>query len=75
MSLGIHYNVAAGSHDIDSYVQNPEVFKVTDGHVDILNGPGLGIEVNEELVREVSKTAEVWPLGSFYGKDAGLREW
>ncbi|GAB7345018.1 hypothetical protein MBLNU457_3438t1 [Dothideomycetes sp. NU457] len=75
MSLGIHYNVAAGSYDIDSYVQNPEVFKVTDGHVDILNGPGLGIEVNEDLVREVAKTAEVWPLGSFYGRDAGLREW
>jgi len=75
MSLGIHYNVAAGSYDIDSYVRNPEVFKVTDGHVDILNGPGLGIEVNEDLVREVAKTAEVWPLGSFYGRDAGLREW
>jgi len=75
MSLGIHYNVAAGEYDINSYVHNPEVFAVRDGHVDILNGPGLGIEVNEDLVREVSKNAVAWPLMGFVGKDGGYREW
>ncbi|GAB7353069.1 hypothetical protein MBLNU459_g3618t1 [Dothideomycetes sp. NU459] len=75
MSLGIHYNVAAGDFDIHSYVHNPEVFDVKDGFVEALTGPGLGIEVNEELVREVSKTAVPWPLGGFVGKDGGFREW
>ncbi|KAL4975186.1 enolase C-terminal domain-like protein [Aspergillus desertorum] len=46
MSLGIHYN--AGSADIDTYIKNPEVWKVQDGLVDLLNGPGLGIEIEEE---------------------------
>lgn len=75
MSLGIHYNVAAGDYDINSYVSNPEVFDVHDGHVEALKGPGLGIEVDEELVRQVSKNAAPWPLGGFVGKDGGFREW
>ena len=68
MSLGIHYNVQAGDYDINSYVHNPEVFDIKDGYVSILNGPGLGIEINENLVREVSKNAIPWPLGGFVGK-------
>ena len=75
MSLGIHYNVQAGDYDINSYITNPEVFNVKDGFVEILQGPGLGIEVNEELVRKVSETAVPWPLGGFVGKDGGYREW
>lgn len=75
MSLGIHYNVLAGDHDINTYVHNPEVFDVKDGFVNALKGPGLGIEVNEEMVREVAKTAVVWPLGEFVGEDGGIREW
>lgn len=75
MSLGIHYNVQAGDYDINSYVTNPEVFNVQDGYVEAFKGPGLGIEVNEDLVREVSKNAVPWPLGGFVGKDGGYREW
>jgi len=75
MSLGIHYNVAAGDFDINSYVHDASVFDVHDGYVTAMNGPGLGIEVNEELVREVSKTAIAWPLGGFTGEDGGFREW
>lgn len=75
MSLGMHYNVQAGEYDINSYVTNPEVFDVKDGYVEMLTGPGLGIEVNEELVREVSKKAVAWPLVGFVGKDGGRREW
>jgi len=75
MSLGIHYNVQAGDYDINSYVHNPAVFDVHDGYVERMTGPGLGIEVNEALVREVSKNAVPWPLGGFVGKDGGFREW
>lgn len=75
MSQGIHYNLEAGDYDINSYIHNPEVFDVHDGYVDALKGPGLGIEINEKLVREVSKNAVAWPLGGFVGKDGGYREW
>lgn len=76
MSLGIHYNVEApGDFDLNSYIHNPEVFNVVDGYVDAPTGPGLGIEINEDLVREVAKAAVPWPLGGFVGEDGGIREW
>ncbi|KAK0938011.1 hypothetical protein LTR29_010459 [Friedmanniomyces endolithicus] len=75
MSLGMHYNVLAGEYDINSYVTNPEVFDVKDGFVEKLTGPGLGIEINEELVRKVAETTEPWPLMGFVGKDGAYREW
>ncbi|KAK1808576.1 hypothetical protein LTR12_017070 [Friedmanniomyces endolithicus] len=75
MSLGMHYNVLAGEYDINSYITNPEVFDVKDGFVEKLTGPGLGIEINEELVRKVAATTEPWPLMGFVGKDGAYREW
>ena len=75
MSVGIHYNILAGEEDIHTYVHNPEVFEVKDGHVEALKGPGLGIEVNEEMVRKIADNTYPWPLQSFVGKDEGLREW
>ena len=44
-SLGIHYNKG---NDLLDYIRNPEVFEYDDGMVAIPQGPGLGIEVNEE---------------------------
>lgn len=52
-SLGIHCNAA---NDLLDYVTNPEVFAYQDEMVSIIQGPGLGIEVNEAYVRE--RTAE-----------------
>lgn len=75
MSQGIHYNTEAGDFDIHSYVTDASVFTVKDGFVDALTGPGLGIEINEELVRKVASTATPWPNGEFYGPDGSIREW
>ncbi|KAI5200780.1 mandelate racemase/muconate lactonizing enzyme family protein [Aureobasidium subglaciale] len=75
MSVGMHYNTEAGEHDIHSYVHNPEVFAVKDGHLDAFTGPGLGIEVDEEAVRRVAENTEPWPLSKFVGVDGALREW
>ncbi|GAM84797.1 hypothetical protein ANO11243_027980 [Dothideomycetidae sp. 11243] len=75
MSMGMHYNVAAGEYDIHSYVTNPEAFAVKAGFVAAPPGAGLGIEINEELVRESSKTVQPWPLVGFVGPDNGFREW
>jgi len=72
MSWGIHYNVDA---DLLTYVKNPEIFKVEDGMIKAPQGPGLGLEINEELVRKVSKDQQPWE-GSFWrGDDGAIREW
>lgn len=75
MSLGIHYNVEAGEYDINNYVKDKSVWDVKDGYVEGLKGVGLGIEVDEEEVREVARTARPWALKGFVGPDGGIREW
>lgn len=75
MSLGIHYNVELGEYDINNYIMDKSVWEVKDGYVDGLQGPGLGIEVNEAEVREVAETAPPWPLKGFQGPDGSIREW
>jgi galactonate dehydratase len=73
MSLGIHYN--AGSQDLTSYTKNPEVWNVKDGYIDLMKGPGLGIEVDEDMVRELSKDAKAWVSPGFIGPGGEIREW
>ena len=75
MSLGIHYNV--GGADLTSYVRNPEVWAVKKGYVDLMEGVGLGIEVDEREVREKAVGAEAWvSLGFGLGGPGGeVREW
>ncbi|KAI9862744.1 MAG: hypothetical protein M1813_004240 [Trichoglossum hirsutum] len=75
MSLGIHYNTEAGEHDLHSYVKDVSVFNVTNGHVKAPAGIGLGIEINEDAVRNVSKLALPWLPKEFYGVDGAIREW
>lgn len=72
MSLGIHYNVG---HDLLSYMRNPEVFDVRDGMVAALQGPGLGVEIDEDMVREAAKDAPTWRNPIWRGEDGSVREW
>lgn len=73
MSLGIHYN--AGSQEITSYVKNPEVWDIKNGHIELLTGPGLGIEIDEEKVRRLTVGAEPWVSPGFIGPGGEVREW
>ena len=56
-SIGIHYNV--GKTVLD-YVTNKDDFKFTDGTVELPKLPGLGVEVNKELVIEENKNPHNW---------------
>lgn len=51
-SLGIHYN---NGFDLLDYLENPEIFKVEDGYIPLITKPGLGIEINEEKLKEGQK--------------------
>ncbi|KAJ5123772.1 hypothetical protein N7448_009869 [Penicillium atrosanguineum] len=75
MSLGMHYNVEAGDIDLNSYLVDKTVFDITDGFVAAPSKPGLGIEIDEELVRRISKETEPWQPKEFYGSDGSIREW
>lgn len=73
MSLGIHYN--SGGHDLLTYLEDPAVFDVREGHVAALPGPGLGIEIDEARVREAASAPHRWRNPAWRGPDGSLREW
>lgn len=71
-SLGIHYN--QGSELLD-YLVDPSVFHYKDGHVSKLVKPGLGIEVNEDKVREMAKIGHNWKNPVWRASDGVVSEW
>ncbi|KAJ6476689.1 mandelate racemase/muconate lactonizing protein [Mycena vitilis] len=78
MSWKMHYN--AGEHDLFTYVRNPEVFKVSEGMVSLLEGNGLGVEVDEERVRSEDRLfregqVKAWRNPVWRGPDGAIREW
>ena len=75
MSLGMHYNVEAGDIDLNSYLVDKTVFNIEEGYVPALTKPGLGIEIDEDLVRRISKETEPWQPKEFHGPDGCIREW
>ncbi|MEX1827961.1 galactonate dehydratase [Luteibacter sp. CQ10] len=72
-SMGIHYN--KGGEVLD-YVLNKEALKLDDGGYAMpFKGPGLGIEVNEELVIERSREAQDWRNPLWRHPDGSVAEW
>ena len=71
-SLGIHYNQG---NDLLDYIKNPEVFDYADGHVKIPDGPGLGIEVNEDYVKERAAVGHRWRNPVWRHADGSFAEW
>ena len=71
-SLGIHYNEG---FDILDYVNNPEVFEVKDGYLELWSKPGLGIEINEKKLNEAKKIGHNWANPVWRNKDGGFTEW
>ncbi|KFY88558.1 hypothetical protein V500_06277 [Pseudogymnoascus sp. VKM F-4518 (FW-2643)] len=76
MSLGMHYNTEAGD-DIDllTYMKDQSVFDIADGYIKAPTGVGLGIEIDEEMVRRISKDTKPWQCKEFFGPDGSIREW
>jgi galactonate dehydratase len=71
-SLGIHYNKG---FDLLDYMANPEVFAVEDGYIPLNTKSGLGIEINEERLREGQKIGHDWSNPIWRNKDGSLAEW
>ncbi|KAK9357855.1 enolase C-terminal domain-like protein [Lipomyces starkeyi] len=76
MSWAMHYDKGS-DYDLFSYVRNRSVFEVKSGFVETLRGLGLGIDVNEDLVRKASTETKdfSWRNPVWRGPDGGIREW
>jgi galactonate dehydratase len=76
-SVGIHYHggyAGLAPGEMQDYVLNPEVLTARNGHLLIPDGPGLGIEINEPVVRERHK---LWFLrdNNWRNEDGSVAEW
>lgn len=70
--MGIHYNKGA---ELLDYVKNKDDFRMTDGYFSPLTKPGLGIEIDEDIVKEKSKNAPDWVNPLWRYKDGSVAEW
>ncbi len=71
-SLGIHYNT---NNDLLDYLVDRTVFDYADGYVRIPDGPGLGIEINENYVAERAAVGHRWHNPLWRHDDGSVAEW
>jgi len=70
-SLDIHYNETS---DVLDYLADSSVFEYDDGYVELPETPGLGVEIDEKVVRE--RAGEVnWHNPVWRHDDGSVAEW
>ena len=72
-SLEIHYH--QNDTDLLNYLVDPSVFHYQDGYVQRPTGPGLGIEIDEDKVREMAKGGHHWHNPVWRTEDGVVAEW
>ena len=71
-SMGIHYNIEA---DLLDYVSDTSPLAIHDGHISLLEGPGLGVEIDENAVRAADRSGHAWRTPVWRHDDGSLAEW
>jgi galactonate dehydratase len=71
-SLAIHYNEGS---DLLDYIVDKDLFKYEEGFVKIPEGPGLGIEINEEHVKKMATVGHNWHNPLWRHEDGSIAEW
>lgn len=71
-SLGIHYNKG---FDLLDFVLNKEIFEFEDGYLPIPDKPGLGILIDEDMVRRVAVDDLNWKNPKWKHHDGTIAEW
>jgi galactonate dehydratase len=71
-SLGIHYNQDG---DLLDYLVDVNCLHYENGYVNLLSGPGLGIEVDEEKIRALSLRGHNWRNPLWRNEDGTVAEW
>jgi galactonate dehydratase len=70
-SIGIHYNAGA---DVLDYVR-PGGIVIEEGYLRVPQGPGLGIEVDEDKVAEMARIGHRWRAPVWRHADGSVAEW
>jgi galactonate dehydratase len=71
-SIGIHYNDGA---DVLDYVLDTAPLQFVDGYIPLLTGPGLGVEIDEQAVREADRRGHTWRTPIWRHEDGSFAEW
>lgn len=71
-SLGIHYNKGG---DLLDYLKDPSIYQYQDGFLELMKGPGLGVEINEEYVRKAAESDVNWKNPIWRNFDGTVAEW
>lgn len=71
-SIGIHYNLGA---EVLDYVLDKTPFRFVDGYVERFTAPGLGIEIDEHVVRTADKRGHAWRSPAWRHPDGSYAEW
>lgn len=71
-SMGIHYNKGRSVLD---YVNNKEDFAFIDGSMKMPIIPGIGVDINKELVIKENKNQHHWKNPVWRHKDGSIAEW
>jgi galactonate dehydratase len=72
-SLEVHYH--QGSTALIDYLVDPGVFQYQDGYVSRPTAPGLGVEINEEKIREAAQSGHRWRSPVWRSADGSVAEW
>lgn len=71
-SIGIHYNV---DRSVLDYINNADDFKFVNGFVNLPKLPGIGVEVNKDLVVRENQTPHSWINPVWHHEDGSVAEW
>ena len=71
-SIGIHYNVGKSVLD---YVNNRDDFAFCDGYINLPKIPGLGVDVNKDLVLAEDAAPHAWKNPVWRHGDGSIAEW
>ncbi|WP_068311185.1 galactonate dehydratase [Polycladidibacter hongkongensis] len=71
-SLGIHYNAGG---DLNDYLLPDSRFKVVDGFLPIPQKPGLGIELDEDVIARRAAIGHDWAAPLWRHEDGSVADW
>jgi galactonate dehydratase len=72
-SIGIHYN--AGTAELLDYVLDRSPFAFRDGAIQRWDAPGLGVQIDEDAVREADRRGHRWRPPVWRHDDGSIAEW
>lgn len=71
-SLGIHYNKGG---DLLDYLKDASIYQYHEGFLDLMTGPGLGVDINEDFVKQAAHSDINWKNPIWRNFDGTVAEW